>query len=195
MTSSPATFYFDLSSPFAYLAATRIDELIPGVTWRPIAFGIVLREIDRVPWSLRGGREAIMEEIERRAAERGLPPIRWAEGWPGETYSLAPPRGAVVAEHHGRLREFTLAAFRLHFAEGRRLDADDIVRAGVEAGLDGDEVRAGVEDPKVKARLAEYTDEALARGVTGIPTVAVDGALFWGDDRLEEAAAAASSQS
>jgi 2-hydroxychromene-2-carboxylate isomerase len=187
-----ATFYFDLSSPFAYLAATRVDDLIPGVTWRPIAFGILLREISRVPWSLQEGREPTMVEVERRASRRGLPPVRWADGWPGETYSLAPPRGAVVAERHGRLREFSLGAFRLHFAEGRPLDAEDVVRAGVQSGLDGDEVRAGLQDPEVKARLAEYTDEALARGVTGIPTVAVDGRLFWGDDRLEEAAAAAS---
>jgi 2-hydroxychromene-2-carboxylate isomerase len=117
--------------------------------------------------------------------------VRWPDGWPGETYSLSPPRGAVVAERHGRVREFSLAAYRLHFAEARPLDPDDVVRAGIEAGLDGDEVRAGLEDPKVKARLREYTDEALARGVTGVPTVAVDGRLFWGDDRLDAAAAAA----
>jgi len=190
MTSSPI-FYFDLSSPFAYLSATRIDELIPAAVWRPIAFGALVIQIGKVPWSLREGREPTMLEIERRAAERGLPPVRWPDGWPRETYSLAPPRGAVVAERHGRVREFSLAAYRLHFAEAHPLDPDDVVRAGIEAGLDGDEVRAGLEDPKVKARLREYTDEALARGVTGVPTVAVDGRLFWGDDRLDAAAAAA----
>src|SRR6476646_1548210 len=122
---SEAVFYYDFSSPFAYLASARIDDLLPGAVWRPFAFGILLRELGRVPWSLSDGREEGMAEVERRAAERGLPPLRWAEGWPGETYSLAPLRAAMLAEERSRLKEFTRAAYRIHFAEGSRLDEAD----------------------------------------------------------------------
>jgi 2-hydroxychromene-2-carboxylate isomerase len=51
-------------------------------------------------------------------------------------------------------------------------------------------VLKAIESSSIKQRLRQATQEAIARGVTGVPTVAVGGQLFWGDDRLEEAAAA-----
>ena len=134
-------FYFDYSSPYAYLAAMRIGEVLPDATWRPIAFGILIRRIGKVPWSLRPGREAGMREIEERAAARGLPPVR-----PGPV-----------------------------------LDAAEA------AGLDRDAMAARLENPAIKERLRTYTDDAIAGGVTGVPTVAVGGALFWGRRRLTAA--------
>lgn len=185
-------FYFDYSSPYAYLAAMRIGEVLPAAVWRPIAFGILIRRIGKVPWSLRPGREAGMREIEQRAAARGLPPVRWPDGWPDRSYSLLPLRAALVAEARGRLAPFSAEAYRLMFAEGRRLDEPvSVLDAATAAGLDGDEVEAGLEDPEIKERLRGYTDGAIPRGVTGVPTFSVGGALFWGDDMLETAAAAA----
>ena len=133
-----------------------------------------------------------MREIEERAAERGLPPVRWPPGWPDESYSLLPLRAALVADAHGRLREFSFEAFRLMFAEGRALDdPEPVLEAAAAAGLNPDAVSVRLENPEIKARLRQHTDDAIARGVTGVPTVAVGGALFWGDDLLETAAAAA----
>jgi 2-hydroxychromene-2-carboxylate isomerase len=65
-----------------------------------------------------------------------------------------------------------------------------VLEAAVAAGLVRDAMAARLENPEIKARLRSYTDEAIARGVTGVPTVAVGGALFWGDDLLEAAAGA-----
>jgi 2-hydroxychromene-2-carboxylate isomerase len=189
--AEPPVFYFDYSSPYAYLAAMRIDDVLPGAAWRPISFGILIRELGRVPWSLRPGREAGMSEVEERAVARGLPPVRWPDGWPDRSYSLLPLRAAIVAEMHGRLREFTLHAFRVMFAEGRALDTPaPVLEAAVAAGLDREAMAARLENPDVKARLRAYTDGAMERGVTGVPTVAVGGALYWGDDLLEAAARA-----
>ena len=58
------------------------------------------------------------------------------------------------------------------------------------AGLDREAVRAGIDSPEIKDRLRAQTEAALTRGVAGVPTVAVGDRLFWGDDRLEDAAAA-----
>jgi len=185
-------FYYDTNSPYAYLAAQRGDALRPGVVWHPIAFGIVLRELGRVPWSLGPGRAEGMAEIERRAGERGLPPLRWPEGWPVDTYSLAPLRALEFADERGRQRELARALYRLIFEEGLSMaDADNVLRAAEEAGLDREEVRSAIADTRVKDRLREHTDEAMSLGVIGVPTVLVGGAVFWGDDRLEDAAAAA----
>jgi 2-hydroxychromene-2-carboxylate isomerase len=185
-----ARFYYDLSSPFAYLAAHRVDDLLPvEVEWVPIAFGPLLVKIGRVPWSLQADREIGMRECERRAAEYGLPPIRWPEGWPAESYSVDGPRAALAAKHVGRERELSKALFRQVFVEGKRMDDRATIEvAAAEVGIDaiGECIAA------VKEELREVTDDAIARGVTGIPTVELpDGTLVWGDDRLPEAAAAA----
>jgi 2-hydroxychromene-2-carboxylate isomerase len=81
----------------------------------------------------------------------------------------------------------------MSFVYGHSLaELDSVLGAAREAGLDPDEVREAVGRPEIKERLKSHTEEALARGVTGIPTVAIGDELFWGDDRLEEAAAAVS---
>jgi 2-hydroxychromene-2-carboxylate isomerase len=191
MAGAPV-FYLDYSSPYAYLAAMRIGDLIPHAAWRPIAFGALIRQIGKVPWSLGPGRAAGVREIEQRARVRGLPPVRWPDGWPDVSYSLIPLRAALVAEDAGRIVPFSLEVYRLVFAEGRTLtEPAPVLAAAAAGGVDPDAVRAGVADPEIKARLRANTDEAIARGVTGVPTVAVGDELFWGDDRLEEAAAAA----
>ena len=90
------------------------------------------------------------------------------------------------------MREFSVAAYRTSFAESRSLaELDNVLRAARQAGLEPDAVREAIARPEIKERLKGHTAEALAHGVTGIPTVAIGNELFWGDDRLEEAAAAA----
>jgi 2-hydroxychromene-2-carboxylate isomerase len=186
-----ARFYYDLNSPYAYLAASRVDGLVPEpVEWMPIALGPLLVAQGRVPWSLTpGDREAGIRECERRAAERGLPPIRWPEGWPDATYSVNGARAALVGERHGRQREVALAIFEQVFVHGGALDDPAVLdAAGAAAGVDG--LRDAVADPAVKQELRDRTEAARERGVVGVPTVETGGKLFWGDDRLEDAAAA-----
>jgi 2-hydroxychromene-2-carboxylate isomerase len=188
-----AVFYFDFNSPYAYLAAARIEGLVPGAEWRPIAFPLLLHEQGRLEAAMARDPSPIVAEVSRRAADRGLPPFNPPQGWPLHAWSLAPLRAALFAGDSGRMREFCDAAFRAMFVEGRSLVELDTIRdAAREAGLDATEVEEAIQRPEVKQRLKGHTEEALARGVTGIPTVAIGDELFWGDDRLEEAAAAAS---
>jgi 2-hydroxychromene-2-carboxylate isomerase len=185
-------FYYDFSSPYSYLAAARIDDLMPDAEWRPIVFGVLIREIGKVPWSMGPGRKAGVEEVEQRARERGLPAVRWPPGWPVESYSVLPLRAALAAGQRGRLKELSRAIYAATFVDGRRLDdIEHVLDAAKAAGLDREELRAAMEDEDVRAALRANTAEALERGVTGVPTVAVGESLFWGDDHLEEAAAAA----
>ena len=189
---SAPVFYFDLSSPYSYLASERVDEVLPvEPVWQPIVFGGLLKQVGRVPWSFQPDRSADIAEIEWRAAARGLPPVTWPPGWPTETYSVPLVRAAAVAGDLGRIREFARAAYRMTFAEGRPPTTDeDIAEAARRAEVDPDAVLEAIRRQETKDRLRAATDEAVARGVVGIPTVAVGDRLFWGDDRLEEAAAA-----
>jgi 2-hydroxychromene-2-carboxylate isomerase len=189
---SAPVFYYDFNSPYAYLAAARVDDVLPvEPEWRPISFGFMLRSIGRVPWSLGPGREPGMRECEARAVAAGLPPIRWPEGWPAENYSLLVLRAALVAEEEGRLREFSRAAYAKNFVEAADLrEMETVLALADEAGVDREAVHDGVQRPEIKERLRAATDGAVAAGVNGVPTVSVEGELFWGDDRLEAAAAA-----
>jgi 2-hydroxychromene-2-carboxylate isomerase len=186
-------FYYDFNSPYAWLAAERINGLMPvPPVWQPISFGHVLKASGREPWSFTEEKAAGMAEIERRAAERGLPAPRWIDGWPKETYSLLPLRAAIFAQGAGRTVSFSLAAFRQFFAAGRSLaELDNVLIAAAASELHPRAVIKGIESRSVKDGLRTATDEAIAHGVQGVPTVRVGDQLFWGDDRLEEAAAAA----
>ncbi len=191
--NAPVVFYYDFNSPYAYLAAERIGDLIPDAEWKPIAFAIVLSKLGQLERRLEQLDPApIVAEIAQRAGDRGLPPFAPPEAWPVETWSLVPLRAALVADERGCLREFSRAAFRKSFVESRSLaELDNVVAAARDVGLEPDEVRNGIERPEIKERLKSNTEQALARGVTGIPTVARGDELFWGDDHLDEAAAAA----
>src|SRR3954466_9320608 len=186
-------FYYDFNSPYAWLAAERINGVLPvPPVWQPVSFGHILQATAREPWSFHEpAKSEGIAEIERRAAERGLPAPRWIEGWPRATYSLLPLRAAVFAQQAGRAVSFSLAAFRQFFAAGRTLaDLDNVLIAAAASELHPRAVTKGVESKTVKDALRTATDEALELGIVGVPTVAVGTELFWGDDKLEEAAAA-----
>jgi 2-hydroxychromene-2-carboxylate isomerase len=98
-------------------------------------------------------------------------------------------RAATFAQQGGRAVAFSLAAFRQAFAGGRDLSVtDNVLIAAAACELHPRAVLKAIETRSVKDRLRAATEQAAARGVVGVPTVAVGDELFWGDDRLEEAA-------
>jgi 2-hydroxychromene-2-carboxylate isomerase len=184
-------FYYDLGSPYSYLAAERIHSLFdePPV-WRPILLGALFQLHGRDSWSNGPGREDGMRVVERRAAEYGLPPIVWPDPWPGNM--LFAMRAATFATQVGKAVSFAQAAFRQAFAGGRDLtDPDNVLIAAAACELHPNALLKAVETKGVKDALRAATDEAAARGVVGVPSVVVGEEVFWGDDRLEDAAAAA----
>lgn len=157
--------------------------------WQPILLGGIWKETGGRSWATTEKREEGIAEIERRAARYGLMPVRWPDGWPNNT--LIAMRAAIFAQHTGRAVAFSLAAFRQAFAAGKDLsDVDNVLIAAAACELHPTAVLKGIEMQSTKDRLRERTREAYERGVRGVPTVAVGGELFWGDEHLEDAAAA-----
>jgi 2-hydroxychromene-2-carboxylate isomerase len=193
-----AVFFYDFSSPYSYFSVHRVDDVLPvRPRWQPILFGALIAAIGKEPWSLRKGpsRDAQMRECEERAAQLGLP-LQWPRDWPLGTYSILAGRAALVAEEQGRLREFSRAAFHQGLGRGRDLtDLSVVLEAAAEAMLDPVAVAEGVETARIKDHLRRATEDAVEIGVTGVPTVMIDGNLFWGDDRLDEAAQSLRSRS
>jgi 2-hydroxychromene-2-carboxylate isomerase len=186
-----ASFYFDLGSPFAYLAAERLHDVLPGpVQWQPVSLGALFKLTGRSSWAVGDAerRHVGMAEVEHRARGYGLPPLRWPDAWPSD-YLMA-MRAATFAHRVGQGREFAAHAFRSAFQEGHDLSIPaHVLDAARDAGLDPREVEEATRDPQIKLALRERTDAAQRLGVFGVPTVAIDGELFWGDDRLQDAAA------
>jgi 2-hydroxychromene-2-carboxylate isomerase len=100
-------------------------------------------------------------------------------------------RVALLASDQDQLRAVTHELYRTAFVDGHHLaDVETVLDAAERAGMDRPATASALQSQEVKDRLREETDRALARGVTGVPTVAVGEQLFWGDDRLDDAAAA-----
>ena len=178
--------YYDLASPYAYLAVTRAaDVLGEQPRLEPVLVGAIFGRRGRGSWALTDARDAGEAEIERRAAAYGLPPVVWPRGWPLD--SLGPMRAAVFAHRRGAGEAFALAAFERAFAHGE--DISDVVlldEIGRSVGVDG--IREAIADPEIKQALKQATDAAWEHGVRGVPTLEAGRRLYFGDDRLEEAA-------
>jgi 2-hydroxychromene-2-carboxylate isomerase len=155
----------------------------------PVFLGAIFKYRGHGSWADGDDRDPNVAEVERRARDYGLPPVRWPPGWPPNT--LAAMRAATWAKRRGVAREFATAAYRRAFADGRSLGELDVVaEAAEEAGLPVAELEAAIQDPVLKQALRDATDGAWEAGVRGVPSVRVGSELFYGDDRLEAAAAA-----
>jgi 2-hydroxychromene-2-carboxylate isomerase len=187
--AGPPRLFLDVGSPYAWLAAERAAVVL-GVepVFEPVLLGAIFAVRGSGSWALTGARDDGMREVERRAAAYGLPPVCWPEPWPGNM--LLAMRVAVAAALRGSARGFLLAALRAGFRDGRDLsDPVAVAEAARAAGYEGDELVRAADDPAVKSALRAWTEEAVALGVRGVPTVVVGSEVFWGDDRLEDAAA------
>jgi 2-hydroxychromene-2-carboxylate isomerase len=193
--SERGTFYYDLGSPYAYLAGERVNAVFAEAgadppEWQPILLGGLFKRFERDSWGNGPERERGMEECESRATAYGLPPIRWPEPWPGNM--LFAMRAATFAKEIGRTVSFSLAAFRQAFAAGRDLgEPDNVLLAAAAAEIHPRAMLAAVGRDSLKAALRDATERAGDLGVRGVPSLELHGEVYWGDDRLEDAARAA----
>ena len=193
--SARAIFYYDLGSPYAYLAAERVNAVFTEAgaevpEWQPVLLGGLFARFDRDSWANGPGRDDGLREVERRASAYGLPPIRWPKQFPGNT--LYAMRVATFAKEIGRTVAFSLAAFRQAFAGGLDLtEPDNVMVAAAAAEMHPRAIAVAVGRDATKAALRKATDRAGDLGVVGVPSIVVGGEVYWGDDRLEDAAEAA----
>jgi 2-hydroxychromene-2-carboxylate isomerase len=181
--------YYDLSSPEAYLAAERAADVLGAVPeWQPIHLAAMPGAAALDAFRCAEERDVFRAELERLAAARGLQPLQWPPGWPGDT-ALA-MRVATYAKSIGRVVAFSLAAFRQAFAAGRDLsDPDSVVIAAAACEMHPAAVLKA-ETRGVADALAHATADAAAAGVRGVPAVRVGDRVFHGDAKLEAAASA-----
>jgi len=182
-------FFFDLGSPWSYLASTQLDALAArtGVTvvWRPFLLGGVFKAT--------GNRSPVYEEVASKRAYfyRDMP--AWASHYavPFRVPSEFPPNGlmamraVVAAGRPGRLVPFARAAFSAYFVDDENISNwEALARVAQRSGIDPEEIRALIAEPEIKNALKEATEEAVERGAFGAPTFFWRDQMFFGNDRL-----------
>lgn len=178
--------FFDFVSPYSYLGLALLPNfrLDPPIRWimRPVVYGAILDATGLVgPAEVAVKRRYTFADIRRCAALAGLPLV----GPPAHPFrSLEALRLVAAVEDPDAALHL---AIRLADAcWGRGLDLTDREVLGAETsrcGIDPQHLDC-LDDPTVKRRLRQHTEDALATGVFGVPTFAFDGELFWGHDRI-----------
>ncbi len=181
----PVRWYFDFVSPFAYLQSTRLAEFdgTAAIEPVPVLFAGLLNH-----WGTTGPAELGPKRLwtyrfcQWLADSRGIPFVMP----PAHPFNPIRPLRLAIAAGCDRAAIDTI--YRFLWGEGRDLDDPATWRALTdELGMaDAD---AQIADPTVKDRLRGNTDAAIARGVFGVPTLEVDGELFWGMDGTDFARA------
>jgi 2-hydroxychromene-2-carboxylate isomerase len=193
--ATPASFYFDLASPLAYLAAERILHVLPGpAEWQPVLAGELPHAEHFDAFRCEQELEIFHSEIARRARGLGLQTLRWPEPFPFDS-SLA-MRVATYAKSIGRTVPFAQAAFRQAFAGGRDLSQlDNVLIAAAACEMHPSAVARGAELRGVREQLAAATSDASKHGIKDVPAIVFGEQVFEGESCVEQAAAAMSGES
>ncbi|TAJ82559.1 2-hydroxychromene-2-carboxylate isomerase [Reyranella sp.] len=185
-------FYFDCSSPWTYLAFHAIQplaaEAAAEIVWKPILVGGVFNAVNQTVYDSRAKpnprKQAYMlQDLDAWAKLYGLDIVFPPKVFP--VNSVKCMRGAFVALDEGKLVPYATAAFEAYW--GNDLDiAQEAVLADIatRAGLERQRFFAGIETDSCKARLRANTDELIARGGFGSPTIFVGDQMFFGNDRM-----------
>jgi 2-hydroxychromene-2-carboxylate isomerase len=190
-----ASFYFDLSSPLAYLAAERILHTLPGpAEWQPVLAAELPGAEDPDAFRCAQERDVFRAEIARRVDELSLQPLRWPEPFPFD--STLAMRVATYAKSIGRTVPFAQAAFRQAFAGGRDLaQLDNVLIAAAACEMHPSAVARGAELRGVREQLTAATNDAINRSIKNVPAIVVGERVFEGERCVEQAAAQMAGQS
>ena len=190
MSAPPASFYFDLASPLAYLAAERILHVFSNaptpVEWQPVLACELAGGEPSSAFRCESEQQIFRAEIARRAELLGLQTLRWPDPFPFD--SLTAMLVATYAKSIGRVVPFVQAAFRQAFAGGRDLEQrDNVLIAAAACEMHPAAVLRGSELRSVRARLAAVTAAASGVGVIKVPAIVVGESVFEGERAVEQA--------
>ena len=188
--SGEVEFWFDVGSPYSYLAYKALPRVARArgarIVWRPMLLGGVFKATgNRSPAEVQAKSAWTMIDMQRWARRIGTT-LRPNPHFPVNTLALM--RGAVGYQMRGEadLIRYLDAVFDAMWREPRNLgDPGEVAAVLAAAGFDPQDFLAMVNDPAVKERLKLNTEEAVARGVFGAPTFFVGDQMYWGQDRLD----------
>ena len=186
-------FFFDLSSPYSYLAATQIEAIAKkhGATlsWKPMVLAAVFKATgNTMPVTVAAKGPWMWKDLNRWAKQYGVG-FNMTSRFPFN--AIKPERLVIAADREGKAGAAALAAFRGLWIDDKDIASDSELRAIASSiGMDPDAAMKAIEEPAIKDQLRANTDEAVKRGAFGAPAIFVGDELFWGNDRLHHVEAA-----
>lgn len=185
-------FFYDHSSPWTYLAFSRIEDLAARtgaeLVWRPILVGGIFNAVNPSVYAAREQpvvpkARYMLKDLQAWARFYGLriqfPPAVFPVN------SIKSLRGALFAQEHGVIGAYSRRVFEAYFGENQDISRDDVLRPIVsQVGLDPDAFFAAIATAPYKDRIRANTDECMRRGGFGSPTMFVGDEMFFGNDRL-----------
>ncbi len=187
MSQRTIEFFWDVGSPYTYLASTRIEQVAQACNaqarWRPFLLGGVFRDTgNRPPLEVPAKLNYMLDDLKTWAAHYKMP-FTFPSVFP--INSLLPMRAAVGADRLGQGKAFAAGLMRALWLEGKDPSLPETLgEVARSAGLDGDELARMAQDPEIKEALKKNTAEAVERGAFGAPTFFVGKKMFWGHDRM-----------
>src|SRR5205807_1628743 len=189
--SKKLEFFYDCSSPWTYLAFSKIEEVAQrhdaDLIWRPILVGGVFNAVNPSVYETRE------RPVKSKARYYAKDLQDWAHlyglkiGQPTvfPVNSVKAMRGAFVALEHDKISTYSRHVFDQYWGADRDISKDEVLREIVRAaGLDEKEYFAKIGSQEYKDKLKQNTDELIERGGFGSPTIFVNGNMFFGNDRL-----------
>ncbi len=184
-------FYLDFSSPYAYLASTKIDDLAAKhgreVTWRPFLLGAVFKVTKMAPllnYPLK--TEYVQRDWQRFARLFGVP-CRLPSPFPFLSVNASRAFYWLEGRDPALAKKFGKAIYHQVFGEAKDVtSAEAVADVATRLGIAKSDMLAALNDPQVKDKLRQAVDTAIGRGVFGAHYIIVDGEPFWGADRLDQ---------
>ena len=185
-------FYFDISSPWTYLAFSRVENIAEkcgvDIDWKPILVGGVFNSVNETVYEQRANPHPIkgryyIKDLQDWAQfcgiEIGAPPV-----FPVRAVNLM--RAALVALDAGCLPDFSRSAFHAYWGELRDVSQpEELAQICTGVGLDPNDVAEKINSDDIKGRLRTNTEELVARDGFGSPTMFINGSdMYFGNDRL-----------
>lgn len=187
--SQKIIFYFDFISPYVYMAWKPLVALAEQnkatLTLVPVLFaGLLNAGGQKGPAEIPAKREYVWKEMLRWSAIHGVP----LKGPPTHPFNPLPSLRLCEAVEDPALKlKLGTALTKACWEEGKDIsDLNVLKELADRAGLDGAKLLAAIQNPAVKERIKQNTDDAIAHGVFGVPTFRVGNEIFWGHDRLDQ---------
>ena len=172
-------FFYDIVSPYSYVAAKRIHELdgLATVRWRPCLLGGIFKATGNTgpAFTVPAKMPYMFKDLTRLAAYYGFP-MTVPKSFPANTITV---QRVLCAADEAQVPALSMKLFDLYWGQG--IDVSDNISLN---SLVGEALMAKAGDDEVKARLRENTDAVVAAGGFGAPTFLLDGELYFGEDRM-----------
>lgn len=187
----PIDFWFSIGSTYTFLTVMRLPAYARehGLTfkWRPFNIRTILVEQNNIPFAGKPVKAAHMwRDIERRAEKYGVS-VSVPAPYPLENLPLA-NQVALLGMQEGWGKDHVVVTYRRWFQDSHPAGSEPNLSESLrEIGQDPVRVIDVAQSPAIGDALAVETDEAKRLGVFGAPSFVVDGEVFWGDDRLDDA--------